>query len=339
MDVEFRAVVHYHWLLQTPAKEIHESMQRAYGTQCPSPAFVYKWLKEFDKGREDLTDLQRSGRPPKSDKIGVVAEYLAEFPFASARAIATAIGVDKNTVIKILTDDLHLVKKFASWVPRILTAEMKCARVECSVELRNALLGLSPGQLKLAITCDESWFFLNYSQESAWLPEGARLTKPKRLISDQKVMFFTAFSIAGPVLLEMLPSRTTFDSDFMCDTILPRLQRSALNLPGVRRTSKIRLHFDNAKPHVSKKTTMKMEELRLGRLPHPAYSPDISPNDFFLYGYMKSRLVGRTHPDSSALFASIKEIFFDIQKSTWERVFMEWIDRLNRVIDCGGEYI
>lgn len=50
--------------------------------------------------------------------------------------------------------------------------------------------------------------------------------------------------------------------------------------------------MDNARPHNAQITTEKMHSLNMLGLPQPAYSPDISPNDFFLYGYVKERLKG-----------------------------------------------
>lgn len=41
----------------------------------------------------------------------------------------------------------------------------------------------------------------------------------------------------------------------------------------------------NTKTHNSIVAQQKMNELHIERLPHPPYSPDISLNDFFFYGY------------------------------------------------------
>jgi histone-lysine N-methyltransferase SETMAR len=41
------------------------------------------------------------------------------------------------------------------------------------------------------------------------------------------------------------------------------------------------LHWDNARPHFSKITKAAVKTLRLGIVPHPPYSPDLAPCDFF----------------------------------------------------------
>ena len=52
-----------------------------------------------------------------------------------------------------------------------------------------------------------------------------------------------------------------------------------------------------------------MNELHIERLPHPDYSPDISSNDFFFYGYTKNNLKGRSLSSRDALVDFVIEIF------------------------------
>lgn len=44
----------------------------------------------------------------------------------------------------------------------------------------------------IIISCDESWFYLNYNHDEAFLPAEKIIKRHKKLISDQKEMFFTA---------------------------------------------------------------------------------------------------------------------------------------------------
>ena len=84
---------------------------------------------------------------------------------------------------------------------------------------------------------------------------------------------------------------------------------------------------------------MKIASLNMLRLPHPAYSPDISPNDFFLYGYVKERLKGFHFTSREDLVSKVNEIIENIDKSIWSSVFDDWIQRLRIVIDNNGDYM
>lgn len=95
---------------------------------------------------------------------------------------------------------------------------------------------------------------------------------------------------------------------------------------------------DNARPHAAKITKSKIAQLKFIQMPQPPFSPDVSPNNFFLYGMLKGLFKGRSHETFDDLLNSIDEILSEIPKETWEAVYDEWIYRLNQVITSGGEY-
>ena len=73
-------------------------------------------------------------------------------------------------------------------------------------------------------------------------------------------------------------------------------------------------------------------------LSHPAYSPDLSPCDFFLFGTIKEKIKGNTFSDSEEALAKIYELWRTIPKETFLNVFRNWKMRLNYVIENNGEY-
>jgi hypothetical protein len=61
------------------------------------------------------------------------------------------------------------------------------------------------------------------------------------------------------------------------------------------------LHLDSAKPHNSRLSIEKMEEYGFICVPQPFYSPDLAPCDFFLFGYLKFQLEGKTFFDEDTV--------------------------------------
>jgi histone-lysine N-methyltransferase SETMAR len=57
--------------------------------------------------------------------------------------------------------------------------------------------------------------------------------------------------------------------------------------------SRILLHHDNARPHVALETRKFLEARKVKTLPHPPYSPDLAPCDFWLFKHIKGQLRGR----------------------------------------------
>jgi histone-lysine N-methyltransferase SETMAR len=54
--------------------------------------------------------------------------------------------------------------------------------------------------------------------------------------------------------------------------------------PALVNRKRVLLQQDNARPHTAKKTLQKIEELEgIELLPHPAFSPDLVPSDYYLF--------------------------------------------------------
>jgi hypothetical protein len=68
-----------------------------------------------------------------------------------------------------------------------------------------------------------------------------------------------------------------------------------------------------------------MEENAMIGATHPArfYSPDSAPSDFYLFGYVKHCLRGQSFEAVDELFSSIEAVLRDIEKSTFNAVFLE----------------
>ncbi|GFR79876.1 transposase [Elysia marginata] len=58
-------------------------------------------------------------------------------------------------------------------------------------------------------------------------------------------------------------------------------------------TSRTLLLHDNSGPHKARATTQSLRELGIQVLPHPTYSPDLAPCDFWLFPILNDRLAGR----------------------------------------------
>lgn len=108
----------------------------------------------FKKGRTDLEDLPRSGRPINEDLIDKVKQYIEDYPFSSAQSIASALDILAYTVIKILTVDLVRTKRHAKVVPHVLTkCQIENRRQDC-FNLHSILNGLTQPKQHQVITCD-----------------------------------------------------------------------------------------------------------------------------------------------------------------------------------------
>ena len=86
----------------------------------------------FSEGRESVTDEERSGRPATSrteENIAKVRQIVRKNRRLTIRSIAEQVNIDRETVRKILTEDLDMRKVCAKMIPKDLTEEQKQRRV------------------------------------------------------------------------------------------------------------------------------------------------------------------------------------------------------------------
>jgi len=89
-------------------------------------------VKRFSEGRESVTDEERSGRAATSrteENIAKVRQIVGENHLLTIRSIAEQVNIDRETVRKILTEDLDMRKVCAKMVLKELTEEQKQRRV------------------------------------------------------------------------------------------------------------------------------------------------------------------------------------------------------------------
>jgi hypothetical protein len=79
------------------------------------------------------------------------------------------------------------------------------------------------------------------------------------------------------------------------------------------------------RPHL---TSNKYATFEIKRIPHPRYSPDPAPCDFWLFGYFQHCLEGGFFDDDSTLEGVVSEVLMSIGPDMFVSVFAEWKRRL-----------
>ena len=77
---------------------------------------------------------------------------------------------------------------------------------------------------------------------------------------------------------------------------------------------------DNARPHVAARTANTIQKLKWNVLPHPPYSPELDPSDYYLFGPLKEHLGGK-------MFRNNEEVKQDVQ---------EWLHWQQKYFVLGG---
>jgi len=94
---------------------------QVYGDYAMKITAVYKWVKRFSEGRVFVTDEERTGRPVTNRTEKSIAKFrqiVRENGRLTVRNIAEQVNIDRETVRKILTEDLDMRKVCAKMVSK-----------------------------------------------------------------------------------------------------------------------------------------------------------------------------------------------------------------------------
>ncbi|UYV77493.1 hypothetical protein LAZ67_15001262 [Cordylochernes scorpioides] len=84
------------------------------------------------------------------------------------------------------------------------------------------------------------------------------------------------------------------------------------------------LHVDNARPHTAHVVLQFLAKHSTIQIPHPPYSPDLAPNDFFLYPKLKMKLKGRKFDNVDMIQGESKATLRNLSKSDFISCFDNW---------------
>jgi hypothetical protein len=148
-------------------------------------------------------------------------------------------------------------------------------------------------------------------------------------------MLTIAWNPHGFHVIDVLPKGEVFSAAYYIRNILNPI--SALAAPNDSR--RLIVHADNSRCHTAKIVLSFMAEKNLKVAPHPPYSPDLAPSDFYLFGYLKEQLRGCRFETADQLLSEVKRLLSEIPASQLLDVFHSWMNRCERVIEAEGDYI
>jgi len=106
-------------------------------------------------------------------------------------------------------------------------------------------------------------------------------------------MIITFFDVKGTAHKEFVPTGQNVISGFYCDVLRRLHENVRRRRPKLWREQTWLLHHDKAPSLTSVFTHQFMAKNKMAVIPHPPYSPDLAPRDFFLFPKMKLKLKGR----------------------------------------------
>lgn len=342
---DVRVIIKFMTALQTPPVDIHTQMLKVMGEECPSIQTVRKWVREFQDGRTNCSDLQRDGRPVSvitEEKINDVRALIQQDRRITVDQMATELDISHGTAWHIVTENLGMKKLCTRWIPHVLTEEQKNKRMLVSSQhLRR--FRRDPSFLNRIVAADESWAHSwepELKRQSAeWrLPEEGRPMKAKRSQGGMKVLHVSFFDRCGVILDWPVPHGTTVNGDYyqwiLREKLRPALRRRRQDLL----TEGVILLHDNARPHLKTSVVEMLAKWKWEVLAHPPYSPDLSPCDFYLFSAIKEELRGRRFRTEEEINAAWRTSIRNLDTDAIERGITRLPQLWQKCVDANGAY-
>ena len=139
----------------------------------------------------------------------------------------------------------------------------------------------------------------------------------------------------GILLIDFFSKGQMINSDYYI-ALLDRLEDAIKKKRPYMAKEKPLFQQDNAPVHKSIKTMVKLNDLRFELLPHPPYSPDLAPSDFYLFADLKKMLQGKRFSSDDEVIAATDAYLEAKDKSFYKKGIESLEKRSNDCITMEG---
>ena len=322
------------------ASRAYKNLQNFEYGFVPNRRTVFRWFAEFRKGELRFEDRMRSGRiPTRTTGLNIlrVKRCVDEENRRTIPTIARLTGLKNFTVWKILKFKLKMKKYRSVYVPQKLSPAQKLARkIWCEKMIEKCKKNVN-GYFDRIQTEDESYLFFEsvyLGNQKRWLYPNQDYPKQVRFnkLTYKKRMFFLCFNRRKMVLVSFHP----FKSSANADNYIEQLEKIVLN--STLDPREVIIHHDNAPIHRSYIVQSFLNNNKIEQTGHPAYSPDLAPNDFWLIRKVKKELRDGISRTEDELLRKVIEITNSIPESEFRKCFDCWIGRMEKCIAVDGDY-
>lgn len=325
--IEYRSVIKYLFLKGLSGKEIYADMLDTLKDHCPSYATVKNWVAEFKRGRTDVKDEHRVGRPVSVstfENVDSVHDMILDDRRIGLKYIAETLNISYERIFHIVHHDLGMRKLSAKWIPKCLNADQKRLRVTTSKSLCRLFKEDSSNILDRIVTMDETWIH-HYDPETKeqskeWKHAGSPRPKKFRVQkSAGKVLASIFWDKDGIIMSDYLEQGKTVTGAYY-STLLTRLREKIVEKRRGKLSKGVLFLQDNAPAHKSLIAMQKINEVGFELIDHPPYSPDLAPSDYYLFPKLKKNLKGKKFSSNEAVIRAVEEWFADQNKEFFLKV-------------------
>ncbi len=290
-----------------------------------------------------MKDAKHTGRPRSkrtAPNIAAVENQLRQEHWQTVRNLAKETDMSKDSVHRILKKDLGCNKVAPKMIMKILTDQQKRTRLNIATD-NLARIEADPGVLARIIATNESWVFTfdprTKQADMEWLrPNEPCPTKARRSRSQRKTLLILFYDSHG--LVSHFFTEETVDSKIYIEALRRMREAVRRKRPHLWRDNSFILLQDNASPHTSYEALEYFHNTDLNPWPHPQYSPDLSPCDFWAFPILKAQLRGHRFQNVDDLKTAIVRTLKAIPLSDYQDCFDKLAQHYRHCVQAVGGY-
>ena len=169
-------------------------------------------------------------------------------------------------------------------------------------------------------------------------PGFPRPKKFKTQSSAGKVMSTVFWDAQGVIMLDLVAKKSTITGAHYAN-LLDSLRIVIREKRRGKLSKGILLQQDNARVHTCKIAMDAVEQNGYELIPHPAYSPDLAPSDYFLFPNLKKDIRGRHFRSNEEVVAPVEEWVRDKDPGFFSSGLMALEHRWSKCIILEDNYI
>ena len=330
------------WYIETQSvTTVRRRYQTTYGETPPVRNTILRWVHNFNF-EGNVENRTGRGRPSVTNhSINLVRSYFRRNPRRSIRQAERDLSIPYSTIRKILKTLIHA---FPYKIRRVhqLRDNDRASRVQfarwCKMKMSR-----NENFLSSIVFSDECVFHLsgiaNTQNTRIWGTENPRAIQEHEVHSE-KITVWCAIHSEGVLDPYYFNNETVRKEDY-CQLLDTYVRDEAPNFP-----TNALFQQDGASPHTSHEARELLGDIfgenwigKYGPQNWPARSPDLTPPDFFLWGYVKDRVFRSSVNNLTQLKRRITRAVRSVTPEMIKKVWNNLENRLDAIIREGGGHI
>ncbi|GBP28881.1 Mariner Mos1 transposase [Eumeta japonica] len=168
--------------------------------------------------------------------------------------------------------------------------------------------------------------------------KGERPPKKFKVQSRHRNLWRQFLDSEGVLLIDYLPKGTTMNGQYYAN-LLAQAREAVVQKRRGKLLRGVLFLQDNASVHTARVSRQALKDTGFSEIDHPPYSPDLAPNDYFLFSNLKKELRGRRFVDDNQMKMAVESQFDYKEKEYILGGLKALYTRYEKCISLEGDYI